>query len=64
MLIQKWLKQPLALARDKGTVSFELPENLDGMQCALSLQVTYKVFPYPAHSLLACLVMADLALLT
>ena len=44
-LQQKWLNELLALSRDKGVVSFELPENLDGMQVALSFEATYRVFP-------------------
>jgi len=64
VLVQKWLNELLALARDKVTVSFELPENLDGMQCALSLDATYKVFPYRADSLPASMAMKDLQLLT
>ena len=62
-LVQKWLNDLLALARDKGAVSFELPESLDGMQCALSFEATYKVFPFRADSIAASGAMADLQLL-
>lgn len=61
---QKWLNELLALSRDKGIVSFELPENLDGMQCALSFEATYRVFPFRADSIAATGMMADLQLLT
>jgi hypothetical protein len=63
-LQQTWLNQLLALSRDKGVVSFELPENLDGMQVALSFEATYRVFPFRADSIAAVGMMADLQLLT
>lgn len=61
---QKCLNELLALTRDKGVVSFEMPENLDGMQCSLSFEATYRVFPFRADSIAAAGMMADLQLLT
>lgn len=63
-LVQKWLNELLALTCEKGIVSFELPENVDGMQCALSFEATYKVFPFRVDSIQASMAMTDLRLLS
>lgn len=63
-LFQQWLSELLALARDKGRLAFELPETMDGMQCSLSFEAAYKVFPFRADSLAAAGLMTDLQLLS
>jgi hypothetical protein len=63
-LLQKRLSEVLALARKKGWLAFELPETMDGMQCSLSFEATYKVFPFRADSIAAAGLMADLQHLT
>jgi hypothetical protein len=63
-LFQQRLSELLALARDKGRLAFELPETMYGMQCSLSFEATYKVFPFRADSIAAAGLMADLQRLT
>ena len=63
-LFQQWLSELLALARDKGRLAFEFPETIDGMQCSLSFEAAYKVFPFRADSIAAAGLMTDLQLLS
>ena len=62
-VVQKWFRDLLALDQGKGRITLDLPETIDGMQCALSFEATYKVFPFRADSAAAAGLMTDLQLL-
>jgi hypothetical protein len=63
-LASKWLRQVMRPEAGRvGKVAFDLPETVDGMQCSVSLDASYKIMPYRADSLAAAGMLADIQLL-
>ena len=64
VLGRRWLSQVMSPPDLKGSITFELPETMDGTQCAISLDVKYRALPYPADAPAAAGMLADLQLLS
>jgi hypothetical protein len=55
-----WLSTLMSPPNLKGAISFDLPEDMDGTQCSIALDVKYRALPYPADSPQAAGMLADL----
>jgi hypothetical protein len=64
-LARKWARDALlAQTLHNCKLELDLPETLDGTQCAVSLDVSYQIFPFSAHSVECTRLLTDLQLLS
>ena len=49
-IIRDWKKEVMGSSSCTGSISFDLPETLDGTQCSIKLGLSYSILPYPLNS--------------
>lgn len=63
-LSRQWVRESLLGRSMRGNLELELPETVDGTQCAVSLDVSYQVFPCMVDSSETIKLATDLKLLS
>jgi len=61
---RKWLSQIVSPPDCRGQISFELPETIDGTQCAVRMDIRYKILPFRANSTASSGLLKDLKILS
>ena len=49
-IIRDWKKEILESSSCTGSISFDLPETLDGTQCSVKLGLSFSIWPYPLNN--------------
>jgi hypothetical protein len=49
-IVRDWKKGVVASSSCTGSISFDLPETVDGTQCSVELDLSYSILPYPLIS--------------
>jgi len=49
-IVRDWKKGVVASSSCTGSISFDLPETVDGTQCMVKLDLSYSILPYPLIS--------------
>ena len=49
-IVRDWKKGVVASSSCTGSISFDLPETVDGTQCSVKLDLSYSILPYPLIS--------------
>ena len=63
-LLRDWIRSVVSPSSGGGRISFNLPETMDGTQCAISLDLTYSILPYPVDSVETAKLLMDLKALS
>lgn len=59
-LSRQWIRDSLLVCRLSSRLRFDLPQTLEGLQCTVSLDANYQIFPFAINTPQAKMLLSDL----